>query len=194
MPLTAGQMRALALLSKVRPETPVPLFLITDPNKDPDDLSVLVISKYLHEHGFIDLRCVVTTLGNRETRRRRARFVKSVLNDLGLLETRVGVGVDYAFAVRNREGNVDAAATAGRERDHAVFVETPLLREVGVEDDGQQLLQQELQRVEDRSAVLLVVAGMTDAAFLLRNQGELVRQKARQVVIMGGVETNADER
>ena len=35
--LTAGQARAIALLCQSRPEKPAPLFLFTDPNKDPDD-------------------------------------------------------------------------------------------------------------------------------------------------------------
>jgi len=62
---SSDQAAAVALLLDVRPPSPAPLFLFTDPNKDPDDLSVLVLASYLQEQGFVDLKCVVTTLGDR---------------------------------------------------------------------------------------------------------------------------------
>jgi hypothetical protein len=69
----------MARLLANRPSHPAPLILVTDPNKDPDDLNVLVLAAWLQRHGFIDLRAVVTTLGDRQTRLRRARFAKDVL-------------------------------------------------------------------------------------------------------------------
>src|SRR4051812_16274639 len=66
--LNADQSQALTTLLSVRPAKPVPLFLFTDPNKDPDDLSVLIETKYLQVNGFVDLRCALTTLGDREVR------------------------------------------------------------------------------------------------------------------------------
>ena len=154
VPLSTGQSLAILLLNQVRPERPAPLFLFTDPNKDPDDLSVLVETKYLQEQGFVDLRCVVSTLGDHDVRTNAARFARSVLDDLGLENTRVGVGVDYGFEVKDANGAVDAKATAGREKDHRVFVETPLLRPLAiVETDGLALIKKELERVADHSAV-----------------------------------------
>lgn len=191
--LTAGQARAIELLCKSRPEKPAPLFLFTDPNKDPDDLSVLVEARYLQEQGFVDLRCAVTTLGNRDVRTIRAKFTRSVLDDLGLHRAQVGVGVDYGFDVKDATGAVDVKATAGREKDHRVFVETPLLRPLAVvEPDGLALLKRELDRVADHSAVLVVNAGMVDLAELLRSEPELVQRKVARVVIMGGVEPRLD--
>lgn len=195
VPLSAGQARALFLLQQARPEQPAPLFLLTDPNKDPDDLSVLVETKYLQEHGFVDLRCVVATLGDREVRTTRARFARSVLDELGLKHTRVGVGGNYEFAVKDSRGAVDAKVTQGREKDHRVFVETPLLRpHAVVEADALGLIKAELKRVADQSAVFVVNAGMVDLADLLRDTPELFRQKTARVVIMGGVEPQLDQR
>ncbi|MGV2341837.1 MAG UNVERIFIED_CONTAM: hypothetical protein LVR18_50360 [Planctomycetaceae bacterium] len=188
------QAQAVSLLQKVRPQQPAPLFILTDPNKDPDDLSVLVETKYLEEHGFVQLRCVVATLGDRQVRTTRAKFARSVLDELGLKHTRVGVGRDYEFAVKDAQGLVDAKVTQGREKDHAVFVESPLLRpDANVELNGPEVLREELQQVADHTAVFVVNAGMPDLAELLRDAPELVRHKVARVVIMGGVESQLDQ-
>ena len=183
--LPADQAHAVPLLLDVRPQTPVPLFLFTDPNKDPDDLSVLVLVNALQEQGFVDLRCVVTTLGDRETRTRRARFAKDVLEDLGLDGVEVGVGGDYGFEVKDAGGKLDLKATEGRRKDHQVFIDTPFGQPRGaVETDGLALLKAELARVPERSAVLLVNAGMADLAALLRDAPTLVKRKTAKVVII----------
>lgn len=193
--LTSGQAGATLLLDQVRPEKTVPLFLFTDPNKDPDDLSVLVVTRFLQEHRLVDLRCVVTTLGDRSTRRIRARFARCVLDDLRLQTVKVGVGVDYDLDVKDSEGVVDVKASEGRQKDHRIFIDTPLLcTNAVVDDDGQKMLRHELSLVEDQSAVLLVNCGMADVAAFLMDSPELVRQKVARVVIMGGVEAKLDER
>jgi inosine-uridine nucleoside N-ribohydrolase len=195
VPLSDGQARAVELLRAAQPQRPAPLFLFTDPNKDPDDLSVLVVMKYLQEHRFMDLRCALTTLGDRDVRTARAKFVRSVLDQLGLKDASVGVGVDYDFEVRDPAGVVDVKATQGREKDHRVFVKTALPRpDAVVEMKGLALIKRELERVPDQSAVLLVNAGMADLAALLRDAPDLVKQKAGKVVIMGGIEPRVDER
>ena len=179
----------------MRPPSPAPLFLFTDPNKDPDDLSVLVLASALQQQGFLDLRCVVTTLGDRQTRLRRARFAKDVLEDLGLEEVRVGAGLDYGLEVRDAEGAPDPKATEARQKDHQVYIESPLGQPQGaLATDALALLEGELARVPERSAVLLVNAGMADLAALLRVAPEVVRQKTAKVVIMGGVDPKVDER
>jgi len=191
--LSPGQTRAVSLLLDVRPERPAPLFLFTDPNKDPDDLSVLVLTSYLQEQGFLDLRCVLTTLGDEETRIRRARFARTVLDELGLEGVKVGVGVDYGFEVRDADGALDNKATEGRRHDHRVFMETSLADpRAPVETDGLALLEAELDKVPDGSAVLLIDAGMADPAALLRKAPELAKKKVAKVVIMGGVEPRVD--
>jgi ADP-ribose pyrophosphatase YjhB (NUDIX family)/inosine-uridine nucleoside N-ribohydrolase len=195
VPLSPGQSLAILRLNRTRPEPPAPLFLFTDPNKDPDDLIVLVQTKYLQQQGFVDLRCVVTTLGDREMRTTRATFARSVLDDLGLENAKVGVGVDYGFEVHDATGAVDTKATEGRKKDHHVFLETPLLRPLAVvELDGLALLKKELGRVPDHSAVWLINSGMADPAALLRDVPELVKQKTAKVVIMGGVGSHVDMR
>ncbi len=194
IPLAADQARAVGFLLDGRPQAPAPLFLFTDPNKDPDDLSVLVLAGDLQERGFIDLRCVVTTLGDRETRLRRARFAKDVLEDLGMSRVKVGVGGDYGFEVKDAEGKPDREATDGRRKDHGKFIDTRFEHPRGaVAADGLALLESELAGVPDGSAVLLVNAGMADVAALLRDAPELVKRKTARVVIMGGVEPKANE-
>ena len=179
--LAADQARAVGFLLDGRPQAPAPLFLFTDPNKDPDDLSVLVLASDLQEQGFVDLRCVVTTLGDRETRLRRARFAKDVLEDLGLSGVKVGVGGDYGFEVKDAEGKPDLEATEGRRKDHQVFIDSRFGQPRGaVATDGLALLESELAQVPDGSAVLLVNAGMADLAALLRDAPELGEAQDRQ--------------
>ena len=185
--LEPGQSQAIARLQQLQPMKPSPLFLFTDPNKDPDDLSVLIIVKSLEQRGFVDLRCVIATLGDREIRILRAKFARSVLDDLGRQTAKVGVGEDYDFEINDATGAFDAKATQGRKADHRVFVETPLLRrDVAVEINGLDLLKNELKRVTDQSAVILVNSGMVDFAQLLRDDPELVKQKTAKIVVMGG--------
>lgn len=189
----AAQTNAVSSLLAERPQRPVPLFLFTDPNKDPDDLSVLVLASYLQKQGFVDLRGVVTTLGDRQTRLRRARFAKDVLENLGLEDVKVGVGADYGLEIKDASGRVDREATEGRRKDHGVFIDSPFGHPRGaVAADGRALLESELARVSDRAAVLLVNAGMVDLAALLRDAPELVKTKTAEVVIMGGVDPQAN--
>ena len=194
VPLSAGQAHAIRLLQQARPGKPAPLFLLTDPNKDPDDLNVLVEIKYLQEHGFLDLRCVLVTLGDREVRTTRAKFVRSVLDILGLDNATVGVGVDYPFEVRDAHGIVDVKATLGRQKDHRVFMDTRLLNPLAIVDsDGQKLIKKELEQVADHTAHFVVNAGMADLAELLQVVPDLLKQKVARVVIMGGVEPQVDK-
>ena len=193
--LTADQARAVELLKEVRPTNPQRVFLFTDPNKDPDDLCVLIEAKYLQEAGFVDLRCVITTLGDREVRTKRAQFTRSVLDALGMEKPRVGVGVDYDVEVKAADGAVDLAATAGRRKDHQVFMDTPLLRaHAQVEPDALAMMKDELERMPEHSVVFLINAGMADAAAILRSAPELTQRKLAKVVVMGGVESQFDAR
>ena len=192
--LTAEQTAAVELLARSRPVKPAPLFIFTDPNKDPDDLSVLIVTKALQQRGFVDLRCVVATLGTREIRKTRAMFTRCVLDELKLGSAKVGVGVDYDIEVRDADGQINFKATERRRKDHQVFVQTPLLHDVDVDMDGLALLKRELMATEDHSAVLLINCGMADVAALLNDSPELVTQKVARVVIMGGVEPKLDER
>ena len=193
--LTSGQARAIELLEEVRPPSPQRVFLFTDPNKDPDDLCVLIETKYLQEAGFVDLRCVITTLGDREVRTKRGQFTRSVLKALGIEKTRVGIGVDYDVEVKADDGAVDLAATAGRRADHQVFMDTPLLRPLAqVEPDALAMMKDELERMPDHSVVFLINAGMADVAAILQSAPELTQRKLAKVVVMGGVESQLDAR
>ncbi len=193
--LLQGQEHAISLLRQVRPVRPAPVFLFTDPNKDPDDLCVLIASKYLQSQGFVDLRSVLTTLGDLDTRTQRAKFARHVLDELGMLNVTVGVGGEYPLEITDSLGQVDAKTSAGRKKDHNVFVETPWQQTHGdVASDGLVMIKQELEKVANNSAVLLINSGMSDVAKLLQEAPDLMKQKTARVVIMGGVELNLDQR
>ncbi|MBZ0187598.1 MAG: hypothetical protein K8F91_15225, partial [Candidatus Obscuribacterales bacterium] len=58
---------------------------------------------------------------------------------------------------------------------------------------GPELIVASLAGACDKSVILLLISGLTDAADLLRNHSELVRQKVALVAIMGGVEQKDDQ-
>ncbi|BCX46894.1 type III effector [Haloferula helveola] len=192
--LTEGQSKVLEDLLGKKPAKPAPLFLFTDPNKDPDDLNTLVMLDWLDRQGFVDLRCVVTTLGGFETRERRAKFALWALRNLELEGVKVGIGSDYDIEVRDESGSLNVKATESRKKDHNGFNATPFgLPENGFAKDGASLLQSEIAAVPDGDAVLLVNAGMVDLAGFLKTAPELAKQKVARVVIMGGINSEAEE-
>lgn len=193
--LCPGEIKALTALQAARPKEPAQLFLLTDPNKDPDDLSVMIHLKHLSDGGFVELRGVVTTLGDEATRAKRAEFAATVLEKVGL-EAPVGVGGDYDLEVRSADGSVDAQRTEGRKKDHAKYVENTLVvpgaHAAAIAKDGRSMLREGLRKVADDSAVLLVNAGMADAAALLRDDPTLAKKKVSRLVVMGGVGPTLD--
>ena len=193
--LSADESQAIDRLHQTRPEMAAPFFLITDLNRDPDDLTAIVMMKHLQDQGFIDLRYVVTTLGDIGIRTTRARFARSVLDDLGLKNAKVAVGVEYAFDVNEVDVATSAKAKRSRPKSHNNFLDTSLLRQnVEVEIDGLTMVKKELESIRDHSAVFLINAGMPDMVEILRELPDLVQQKTARVVVMGGVKTELDSR
>lgn len=162
------------------------LLLVSDPNKDPDDVVVYVMASWLAKHGFIDIGAVVTTLGDEEVRSKRAQFAKSVFAELGQPEVPVLVGKDYPM--------VDDK----QRKEHAKFLPLGYLGESFLADatqvrkDSRAALIEQLKAAADKSVTLLVIAGMTDVQDVLDACPDLVKQKIKEVVVMGGVKRKKD--
>lgn len=164
------------------------LIIITDPNKDPDDLLTFVIASHLQKEHLIDIKGIITTCGDFKARKRRALCTKGAFLSLGL-DIPVGVGIDYPYESIQRERydkNVVESHTS-----LARFVQSP---QNNIEEDGTKLLLQLLKEAPERSLTLLIIAGMADIANLIKTNPAPFKQKVKHAAIMGGVHIDTDGR
>lgn len=144
--------------------------VITDPGKDPDDEMALVLGRSLTDLGLIRFEAVIAVL---KPSTARAQLAKGTLEQLGL-DVPVGIGSEIVG---------EDMVRSAREFDGI-----PYLAGASRLENGTKLLRTVLERADDRSLVWLLIAGMTDAADLLRNHETQFRTKTSRVVLMGGVQ------
>lgn len=189
--LTRSESQVLAELHARKPMQAEQIVLVTDPNRDPDDLAAFIISGHLQKQGFISVKAATTALGDATVREQRARFTKEVFTRLGLNKVAVASGGDYPYANEKRA------------KDDQTFFKTELLSapealasaKDGSRLSGVELLRQQLATAPDKSINLVLIAGMRDPASLLSDSNPnkeadraLFQQKVKSVTIMGGVE------
>lgn len=158
------------------------LIIITDPNKDPDDLVTLIAASTLVKEKIAQIKGIIVTLGNFTTRKNRALYAKGALKLMGL-DIPVAVGMDYKYASKARETN-DQASLYAEEQPH----ERAGIGDSDIICDGESLLLKTLQESADNSLTFIIIAGMRDFYNLIRNYPYLVKQKTKRVSIMGGIE------
>lgn len=147
------------------------IVIIGDFLKDLDDEHTLVAASELQRQNKINLLGVI---GNLAPASLRARGAKGTLSLLGLPNIPVGIGTPVF------EG-----------KSYPYESEIPYLADISeVEPDGQAMLIRILSSQHD--VTLTLISGLTDAANLLRSQRALFTDNIKQVVIMGGVETEED--
>jgi len=151
------------------------IHFITDPNRDPDDLAALIDASLLARSGLIDIGAVVTTNGSREIRRARARFAAEKLAHLGTPNNNVAIGADYDMP-------------HGNDNNFNAFLPIDSL---AIQENGVSVLANQLRRAKNQSQTLVIIAGQTDSAQLLREYSDLVRAKVRHIVIMGGIDPDS---
>ena len=61
------------------------LIIITDPNKDLDDLINLIMTAKMQKQKLVNVQGIITTHGNRQTIVNRALYTKGTCNYLGFL-------------------------------------------------------------------------------------------------------------
>lgn len=162
------------------------LIIITDPNKDPDDLVTLIAMSTLVKEKIVQIKAVIVTLGNFAIRKNRALYAKDALRLLGI-DAPVAVGSDYKYASKAREINDQVALHADS---------TPSSYS-GISDsdviiDSKKFLLKTVQEAADNSLTFIIIAGMRDFYNLIHTNPYLVKQKAKCVAIMGGVEFDWD--
>lgn len=152
----------------------VDILTIADAGKHQDDELMLILATRLYRQGLIRPLAVVANLAPALM---RARLVKGQLEQLQM-PIPVGVGSDCGGDACGHEHEFDAV---------------PYLAAAADVVDGSDLLASTLAEAGDRSVTLLLTSGMTDAARLVVDRQPLFTQKVKEVVIMGGVNTNGDE-
>jgi hypothetical protein len=169
--LSSAQAAALKALGTQPNEHAERLLLFTDPNKDPDDLALLLQLRELRDRGFVRVDgAILTTLGSYEVRMERARFAKGAMNWMGLNDAAIGVGANYPMF--NKDDEAKAAGIPGiiKAADHVKFLpggKTLLAPSREISANGLEMAIQMLRRAPDKSINMVITAGMTDAAALL---------------------------
>lgn len=152
------------------PKIPYPIIDITDPGKDLDDEQKFVLLSGLQRAGIVDIAAVIANL---EPPLERARLAKGTFTALGLGNIPVGVGTDCFKGGHNSKHETDVPYLASAAEVHP---------------DGHRLLVDTLGASDDASVVLMLNSGLTDAADLVKREPALVKNKVRNVTIMGGVQ------
>lgn len=157
------------------------LIIITDPNKDPDDLVTLIAANTLAKEKIAQIKGIIVTLGNFTTRKKRALYAKGALKLMGL-DIPVAVGMDYKYASKAREIN-DQVSLHAEELPH----ERAGIGDSDIIYDTESFLLKTVQEADDNTLTFIIIAGMRDFYTLIRNYPYLVKQKTKRVSIMGGI-------
>lgn len=149
---------------------PVNVVMMGEYGTDPDEVLSLILASWMVRKGYINLLAVI---GNHEHALMRAQNAKFVLNELALPYVSVGMG-ERGFGATSKD----------TESNPLFLAPTHQLQR------GRHLLRWTLEQAEDKSVVLVLNSGFTDAVWLWMDAPDLFKQKVRQVVIMGGIEVD----
>lgn len=154
---------------------PNPVILVSDPNSDPDDLVSYLILKQLVTEQKIDLKAVITTLGDLQTRQRRTKFAAAVWQILGIMAP-VICGADYPGM-----GKLNSHYCENEWADKLEKLGNP--SPFGI----QNVIMHTLHQSRANSVIILINAQMNDIADFLNEERQrlLFKQKVARVVLMG---------
>ncbi len=158
---------------KKAPKLPQVL-LFTDINIYPDDLASLVVLSWLHKNKLINLRGVITEMGDFITRRRRALYAKGALSALNMPFIRVVPGGDYE--------PVEPEHSIYRQTLNSDFFErngSAILR------SGNLFIQEFFKSVKDKEIVVLLNAPFPDFAHFMKMTPDVVKKKVKKIVAFG---------
>lgn len=179
--LTPDETIAINDLRSQKPQLPKDVWFFSDPNKDPDDVVAYTLGRQLQIEGFIQIKDVVTTLGDAEVRCQRAEMAKGVFNKLRLPDVHVSRGQDYRM-------------NPLQSKEHAKFLrEGHALRAASTEIHRDSLQDMRLRlKHAPHPLSIVVIAGMGDLNGLITTCPEVMRERVDAITIMGGVEPLKD--
>lgn len=145
------------------------IVIIGDFGKDLDDEHALVVAAGLQKAGYIKLLAVIGNLAPAEG---RAAIAKGTLNNLGMSNVPVGVGLSVFEGI-----------------EYPYEDKVPYIDFDGL-FNGSELMVEILTDAENKSITLVLQSGLSDASKLLREHEDLFVEKIKSVVIMGGVQNH----
>lgn len=146
------------------------ILVITDPGLDPDDVVTAWMLARLHQEGGINL---LGSIANFSPSTERALLLRGVYDSLGC-DRYVGVGTNCNSTHSPKDYEFDFPF--GEYSDLS---------------DGFNLLYWLLDNQEDNSVTLLLISGLTDIYLAQQNFEPLLKQKLKEVYIMGGASWGA---
>jgi len=161
----------------------LPIILISDPGQDLDDEMAFVMLRYLVHEKLVDVKGIICTLHPTFD---RARLCRGTLDCLGLYDVPVGVGSDGGD-----QAGTHKASTF--ERWAHAYMPLPGSERVTHLEPGCLVLSRLFEQAEPQSLTILAIASLKDIAIFVRDNSELFAKKAREVVIMGGVQDWAQD-
>ncbi|MBQ8869858.1 MAG: nucleoside hydrolase [Alphaproteobacteria bacterium] len=165
-------------------ERKIPEVLVfTDINNYYDDLASFVILAYLAEHGYINIKGIITELGVYEVRRRRAMYAKGAMQYLGQSFVRVVPGGDYEVKDEIFENNYPENEFSKIFEDAGMTI----LR------SGIVFLQEYIKSVKDKNIFILLNAPFADFAKYIKGTQDTLKKKVKKIVVMGDVLENKTE-
>ncbi|MGD9901251.1 MAG: nucleoside hydrolase [Spirochaetales bacterium] len=157
------------------------LIVVTDPNKDIDDLLNLILMGSLKNEKLLDLAGIIVTHGITDTIKKRALYTKGVCNELGL---------DVPVCV----GDEKAEFTDKEKVSHNLFqmdgVTKTLMDKANnaILTNAQKFLKETFEKAKPHSLNLLIIAQMTDIANFINASPNLFLEKINNVSIQGGID------
>lgn len=156
--------------------------VFTDTNNYPDSLASLVVLAYLHKQGLINLKGIVTEVGEFDTRRHRAMYAKGAMAALGLPFIRVTPGGDYE--------------PVEDEDNHYPLTENAQIFErngVAILRSAVHFIQEYFKSVKEKEIVVLLNAPFYDFGRYIQNTCDIVKKKVKKIVVLGNVLPRQDD-
>lgn len=157
---------------------PQKLLILTDIGRDPDDMAALTVAAALTRQHLANVIGVVSTL---TPAMRRAELARYTLDSLGLMDVPVAVGSDLPSLNIADVHEYEFSHLPEGNRQHV---------------NATQLFNDVLEKAEDSSLNILVIASFADLARYLtasKRAQQLLKQKVNSLTIMGGIATNNDQ-
>lgn len=146
-----------------------PVVVFTDIGRDVDDELALVLLSALKRKHILNPIAVITTLSPQQE---RAHLARGSLDAMGMPDVPVGIGSCGGVA----DGvELDMYGADYSRASPCIF------------DCGMDLVYRALQSVPPKSAVMLCIASLSDAAAFMKEHEDLFLAKVKEVVVMGGV-------
>ena len=146
-----------------------PVIVFTDIGRDVDDELALALLSALKRKHILNPIAVITTLS---PQRDRAHLARGSMDAMGMADVPVGIG------------GAGGVARGVELEIYGAYYSRP---SQSIYESGMELMYKALESVPPKSALLLCIASLSDAASFIKDYEEMFTCKVKEVVLMGGV-------